>query len=146
MSYQKVVIVGNLGANPTLSPLPSGQQVANFNVATNRSYKNAEGQRVKETTWFKVAVYGASAKPCADYLRTGSQVLVEGRMSIDKNTGGPKVWFNGEGQPRASLEITGERVVFLSSAGTNGNPGDLQPNTEIVEDGEPVITEEEMDF
>jgi single-strand DNA-binding protein len=54
MSYQKVVIVGNLGRDPEMRYLPNGQPVTNFNVATNRQYTNSNGEKIKETTWFRV--------------------------------------------------------------------------------------------
>ena len=127
--YQKMVIVGNLGRDPEMRYTPSGQAVTNLNVATNRQYTSNSGERVKETTWFRVSVWGKQAEACNQYLRSGSKVLVEGRMTADKATGGPRVWTGNDGSPRASFEITAQTVRFLSSrqedqaAGGGGNSG-----------------------
>jgi len=113
--YQKITIVGNLGRDPEMRYTPSGQAVTNINVATNRQYTTNSGERVKETTWFRVSVWGKQAEAVNQYLRTGSKVLVEGRLNQDKATGGPRVWTGQDGNPRASFEITAQTVRFLSS-------------------------------
>jgi len=119
MSYQKIVIVGNLGRDPEFKYIDSNnksQAVAKFSVATNRQYTASNGERVKETTWFTVTVWGRQAETCNQYLRTGSQVLIEGRLSPDPETGSPRVFPRNDGTFGASFELTGERVVFLSTA------------------------------
>jgi len=113
--YQKITIVGNLGRDPEMRYTPSGQAVTNINVATNRSYTANNGERVKETTWFRVSVWGKQAEAVNQYLHTGSKVLVEGRLNQDKATGGPRVWTAQDGTPRSSFEITAQTVRFLSS-------------------------------
>jgi single-strand DNA-binding protein len=125
--YQKLTIVGNLGNDPEMRYTPSGQAVTNLSVATNRQYTSNSGERVKETTWFRVSVWGKQAEACNQYLRKGSKVLVEGRMNADPNTGGPRIWTANDGSPRASFEVTAQTVRFLSSrqedqaAGGGGN-------------------------
>jgi single-strand DNA-binding protein len=103
--YQKVVIVGNLGSDPEKRYTQSGQAVTNFNVATNRRWTGGDGQPVDETTWFRVSVWGKQAEVAEQYLSKGRQVLVEGRMSVDRETGGPRVWQAQDGSWRASYEI-----------------------------------------
>ena len=121
MTYQKIVIVGNLGRDPEMSYLPgNGQAVTNFSVATNRQYTASNGERVKETTWFRITAWGRQAETCNEYLRQGSQVLIEGRMNPDRDTGGPRVWTRQDGTAGASYEITADRVVFLSTRNTQG--------------------------
>ena len=116
MSYQKIVIVGNLGRDPEMTYLPNnGQAVTNFNVATNRQYTASNGERVKETTWFRVTAWGRQAETCNQYLRRGSKVLVEGRLTADPATGGPRLWSGQDGQMRASYEITAQTVNFMST-------------------------------
>lgn len=134
MSYQKIIIVGNLGRDPEMSYLPSGQAVTNFSVATNRQYTASSGERVKETTWFRVSAWGRQAETCNQYLRTGSKVLVEGRLNPDKETGGPRVWTAQDGSARASFEITSERVVFMSSRDDQGGFQDGEPRQEVMEE------------
>ncbi len=132
--YQKITIVGNLGRDPEMRYTPSGQAVTNINVATNRTWNNSNGERVKETTWFRVSVWGSQGEAVNQYLRQGSKVLVEGRLTQDPATGGPRIWTRQDGSPGASFEITAQRVVFLSSKGDDnayqapaGNAGGQQP-------------------
>ncbi len=136
--YQKMVIAGNLGRDPEMRYTPSGQAVTNLNVATNRQYTSNSGEKVKETTWFRVSVWGKQAESCNQYLHKGSKVLVEGRMNQDPATGGPRVWTGTDGSPRASFEITAQTVRFLSSRqedqGTGGGGGSNygQPNDAMI--------------
>ena len=139
--YQNVIIAGNLGGDPEMRYIPSGQAVTKFSVATNRQYTNNAGERIKETTWFRVNVWGKQAEACNQYLHKGSKVLVEGRMQQDKATGGPRVWTGNDGSPRASFEMTAQTVRFLSSrqedqaAGGGGNSGSGsygQPNDSMA--------------
>ena len=115
MSYQKLVIVGNLGKDPEMRYTPGGQAVTNFSIATNRQYTASSGEKVKETTWFRVSAWGRQAETCNQYLNKGSQVLVEGRMNPDKETGGPRLWESNDGSMRSSFEVSADRVVFLTS-------------------------------
>ncbi|MBT3339248.1 MAG: single-stranded DNA-binding protein [Anaerolineae bacterium] len=133
--YQKLVIVGNLGRDPEMRYTPSGQAVTNLNIATNRQYTSNSGEKVKETTWFRVSVWGKQAETVNQYLSKGSKVLVEGRLSQDPATGGPRVWTGTDGAPRASFEMTAQTVRFLSSrqddqgGGGGGGGGSYgQPN------------------
>ncbi len=115
--YQTVIIVGNLGRDPEMRYLSSGQAVTSFSVATNRQYTASNGEQVKETTWFRVSVWGKMAEVCNTYLKKGSKVLVEGRLTSDPATGGPRTWTGQDGQVRASFEINAQTVRFLSSRG-----------------------------
>ncbi len=122
MSYQKITIVGNLGRDPEMRYTPGGQAVTNFTVASNRQYTASSGERVKETTWFRISAWGRQAETCNQYLKTGSQVLVEGRMTPDKESGGPRVWTRQDGSAASSFEVTAERVIFLSGRGDGPAP------------------------
>lgn len=113
--YHKITIAGNLGRDPEMRYLPSGQAVTNINVATNRVYNDSNGQRVTETIWFRVSVWRAQAETVNQYLRKGSKVLIEGRLNVDPETGGPRVFTRSDGTTGASYEITAQNVVFLSS-------------------------------
>ena len=115
--YHTIIVVGNLGKDPELRYLSSGQAVCDFNVATNRQYTAANGQQVKETIWFRVSAWGKQAETCNQYLKKGSKVLVEGRLTPDANTGGPRIWNRQDGTPSASYEINASTVRFLSSRG-----------------------------
>ena len=115
--YQTIIIAGNLGRDPEMRYLQSGQAVTSFSVATNRQYTNSRGEQIKETIWFRVSAWGRQAEICNQYLSKGSKVLVEGRLTADPNTGGPRVWTGQDGSTRASFEINAQTVRFLSSRG-----------------------------
>jgi len=145
MSYHKITIVGNLGRDPEMRYTPSGQAVTNFSVATNRQYTNSNGEKIKETVWFRVSAWGRQAETVNQYLKTGSQVLVDGRMTPDKTTGGPRIWNRQDGTPAASYEITAERVVFLSGRGDGAAAGGDNFQSAPAEP-EGMGTEEEIPF
>jgi len=111
--YHTIIIVGNLGKDPEMRYLPSGQAVTKLNVATNRQYTGSDGQMVKETTWFQVSVWGKQAESSNQYLKKGSHVLIEGRLNGDPVTGGPRIWTRQDGTPGASFEVTASMVKFL---------------------------------
>ena len=113
--YHKLIIAGNLGRDPEMRYLPSGAAVTDMSVATNRVYTDSNGQKVTETTWFRVSVWGGMAETVNQYLRKGSKVLVEGYLRPDPETGGPRVWTRNDGTPAASFEMTAQNVTFLSS-------------------------------
>src|SRR3972149_5148080 len=112
--YHTIIIVGNLGKDPEMRFTPSGQAVTSFNVATSRQYTDGKGQKVKETIWFRVSVWGNQAETCNEYLRKGSKVLVEGRLTADAATGGPRVFTRQDGTTGASFEVSASTVRFLS--------------------------------
>jgi single-strand DNA-binding protein len=113
MSYQKIIIVGNLGRDPEMRYTPDGTPVTSFSIATNRRWTNSDGSQGEETVWFRVTVWRKQAEIAAKYLAKGRQVMVEGRMTPDKTTGGPRVWTGQDGTPRASFEVTADRIIFL---------------------------------
>jgi single-strand DNA-binding protein len=111
---------------------PSGQAVTSFSVASNRKYTSSNGEQVNETIWFRVSAWGKQAEICNQYLKKGSKVLVEGRLTPDKNTGGPRIWQKQDGSSGASFEVTAGTVRFLStrtdgdgSGSMSGDSGDM---------------------
>jgi len=123
MSYQKVIIVGNLGQDPEMRYTADGTPVTSFSVATNRRWNNQDGSKGEETVWFRVSAWRRQAETTAQYLSKGRQVMVEGRMTPDKATGGPRVWTAQDGTQRASYEMTADRVIFLQGRGDTGARG-----------------------
>jgi single-strand DNA-binding protein len=115
--YHTLIIVGNVGRDAEMRYTPSGQAVTSFSVATNRQYTANSGEQVKETIWFRVTTWGKQAEVCNQYVKKGSKVLVEGRLNPDQSTGGPRIWTDQGGSPRASFEVTANTVRFLSSRG-----------------------------
>src|SRR5712675_2572605 len=107
MAVNKAILVGNLGRDPEVRHIPSGQAVANFTLATSDSYTDREGARQERTDWHNIVVYGKQAELCGQYLKKGRQVYVEGRIS--NQTYEAK---DGSGK-RYRTEIVAQRVQFL---------------------------------
>jgi single-strand DNA-binding protein len=129
--YHKVLIVGYLGRNPEMRYTPNGQAVTNFSVASTRKWTASDGTPQEETTWVRVIAWGKLGETCNQYLAKGRLVLVEGRLTPDKDTGGPRVWVGNDGVARAQYEITAEGVRFLGGRNGNGNgPREGQPAAE----------------
>jgi single-strand DNA-binding protein len=128
--YQRVIIVGNLGRDPEMRYTPTGRPVTTLNVATNRRWTDAEGQRQEETTWFRVVVWGKQAESCNQYLSKGRQVLVEGRIRTGQ-------YEDKSGQTRYTWELVASNVRFL------GGRGEVE---EGAPSGPPIEDEEEIPF
>jgi len=144
--YHKVTIIGNLGGDPEMRYMPDGTPVTSFSVATNRKWTNKDSSKGDETVWFRVSAWRRLGEICNQYLSKGRQVYVEGRLTPDKTTGGPRVWTGNDGTPRASYEITALEVKFLGGVGdvsgggaaAVGAPSASTPSTpEIQEDDIP---------
>ena len=136
--YQKIIIIGYLGRDPEMRYTPSGQAVTNFSVATSRQYTGGDGQQVDETVWFRVSAWGRQAETSNQYLKKGSRVLVEGRLTADPATGGPRIWTRQDGTAAASYEISAVNVRFMSSRqedqayqGATGGGAEPQDDDEI---------------
>jgi single-strand DNA-binding protein len=129
---QKIILIGNLGRDPEMRYLPDGRPVTSFSLATNRSYTGSDGQRVKDTTWFRISVFGNQAEPCNNFLAKGSKVYVEGRLQSDPATGGPKMFPRQDGTLGTAFEVISSSVQFLDSKSESGDrvSGDI-PDDEI---------------
>ncbi len=113
----KVMLVGNLGRDPEMRALPSGQQVANFSLATSRRYKDRDGNRKDETEWHNVVVFGKQAEIAGQYLTKGKMVFVEGRIQT-------RSWDDKEsGKKQYKTEIICENFQMLGSKGDGGGGG-----------------------
>jgi single-strand DNA-binding protein len=118
--FQRVTIIGNLGNDPETRAMPSGDLVCNFSVATNRKWTNQNGTPGEETVWWRVSAWGRTGEICQQYLSKGRQVFIEGTILPDNTTGGPRIWTDQSGQPRASFELRANTVQFLGGRDTNG--------------------------
>lgn len=105
MNLNKVFIIGNLTRDVTLRNTPSGRSVANFGVATNRVWVNANGQKQQEVEFHNVVVWGKMAELCNQYLSKGRLVFVEGRIRT-------RSWVDSNEQKRTSTEIISENISF----------------------------------
>ena len=121
--YQKIIVVGNLGGDPTMQYFSDGTAVTNFSLATNRKWTDRQtGEIQEETTWFRVTVRGRQAEAANTYLSKGRQVMVEGRLRPDPVSGGPRLWTRQDGTVAASFELTASEVKFLGGSGESGPP------------------------
>ena len=128
--FHTLIIVGNVGRDPEMRYTPSGQAVTSFSVASNRKYTSSNGEQVNETIWFRVSAWGKQAEVCNQFLKKGSRVLVEGRLTPDRTTGGPRLWQKQDGTSAASFEVTAQTVRFLttraeSENSMSGDSGDM---------------------
>ena len=113
----KVIIVGNLGADPETRAMPSGTTVANLRIATSESWRDKQsGEQQERTEWHRVALFGRLAEIAAEYLRKGSQVYIEGSLRTRK-------WQDKQGNDRYSTEIVGNDMQMLGGRGGGGGPG-----------------------
>jgi len=133
MSFHTIIIVGNLGRDPEMRYAPNGNAVTSLNVASNRTYTDSSGQKVKETTWFRVSVWGKQAESTNTYLQKGSSVLIEGELRPDKETGNPRTFTRSDGSTGASYEVTARTVRFLSTkGGSSDNISDSGDTSEEI--------------
>ena len=120
--YQKIIVAGNLGGDPEMRYMADGTAVTNFSLATNRTWTDRNtGQPVKETTWFRVSVWGRQAESVNQYLSKGRQAIVEGRLRADPNTGGPRMFTRQDGTVGSSYEITADTVRFIGGRDDAGD-------------------------
>jgi single-strand DNA-binding protein len=106
----KVILIGNVGADPELRYTPAGAAVANFNVATNESWTDKSGERHEQTEWHRVVAWSRLAEICNQYLRKGSKVYVEGRLQT-------RSWEGQDGQKRYTTEVIAREMQMLDSRG-----------------------------
>ena len=129
--YQHLTIIGNLGRDAEMRYTPSGTPVTTLSLATNRTYKDAGGQQVKETTWFRVSIFGKTAENLTQYLTKGKMVLVEGHLTPDKKTGGPRMWQKQDGTWGASFEVFGNNIRLMPS-GQRAEAGPSVADEEVM--------------
>jgi len=110
----KVILVGNLGADPETRYMPSGSAVTNLSVATSESWKDKQtGEQKDRTEWHKVAMFNRLAEVAAEYLRKGSQVYIEGKIRTRK-------WQDRDGNDRWTTEIIADEMQMLGGRGGGG--------------------------
>ena len=107
MSFNKIIIVGNLGKDPELRYTPQGNAVCNFSMATNEKRRDKSGDLQDLTTWFRVTLWGRQAENASKYLQKGSQVYIEGRLRVDE-------WTDRDGNQRQTLDVNATDMQFLS--------------------------------
>jgi len=114
-SVNKVILVGNLGADPELKYTPSSRPLCNLRIATTEVYKDKSGQRQEKTEWHRVTVWGDQAENCSKYLAKGRSVYIEGRLQTRS--------YDKEGQKHYATDVVADRVVFLGGGGGAAGEG-----------------------
>jgi single-strand DNA-binding protein len=112
-SINKVILIGNLGADPELKYTPSSRPLCNLRVATTEVYKDKSGQRQEKTEWHRITVWGEQAENCSKYLSKGRSVYIEGKLQTRS--------YEKEGQKHYATDVVADRVVFLGSGGGGGD-------------------------
>jgi single-strand DNA-binding protein len=119
-SVNKVILIGNLGADPETRYLPSGDAVTNIRIATTDTWKDKSGEKQEHTEWHRVAFFGKTAEIAGEYLKKGSPVYIEGRIRTRK-------WQDKEGQERYSTEIVADRMQLLGGRAGGGESMAREP-------------------
>jgi single-strand DNA-binding protein len=134
----KVILIGNLGADPETRAMPSGTTVANLRVATSESWRDKQtGEQQERTEWHRVALFGRLAEVAGEYLRKGSQVYIEGSLRTRK-------WQDKQGNERYSTEIVGNDLQMLGGRGGAGAGAGMSSGSGAAESrgGAPSFAEE----
>jgi single-strand DNA-binding protein len=145
MSFNKIILVGNLGRDPELRYTPQGTPVCSFSLATNERRKDRNtGENNDVTTWFRVTLWGRQAETASQYLQRGRPVYIEGRLRVEEYT-------DRDGNKRHSLEVNATDMQFIGgggrsedsgapaarSAAAQANSGPPQEPTELTDDDVP---------
>ena len=113
----KALIIGNLGRDPEVRYIPSGQAVANFTIATNERYQDKSGEWNEKTEWHRIVTFGKQAETVGQYLSKGDRVFVEGRLQT-------RSWEGKDGQKRYTTEIVANNMIMLGGSGGPGGGGE----------------------
>jgi len=114
MSFNKIIIVGNLGRDPELRYTPQGTAVCNFSMATNEKRRDKSGEQQDITTWFRITLWNRQAENASKYLQKGSPVYIEGRLKLDE-------WTDRDGNTRQTLDVTATDMQFLGGGNKSEN-------------------------
>lgn len=136
MSFNKVIIVGNLGKDPELRYTAQGTPVCTFSLATNERRKDRNGELQDQTTWFRVTMWERRAETASQYLNKGMPVYIEGRLRVEE-------YNDRDGKPRHSLEVTATDMQFIGKQGDRedrpapARQQDERPEAEFTDDDIP---------
>ena len=137
-SINKVILIGNLGADPEVRYAPSGTAVANFSLATTEQWTTKEGGKEEKTEWHRIVAFGRLGEICGEYLHKGKQVYIEGRLQT-------RSWEDREGVKRYTTEIVANTMQMLGSSRKEGDTAGRMSERPPVE--EPIsIPDDEIPF
>ena len=115
-SINKVMLIGNLGKDPEIRYMPSGDAIANLTLATTENWKDKAGEKQEKTEWHRVSMFGRMAEIAGEYLKKGSSVYIEGKLQTRK-------WQDKEGNDRYTTEIVANEMKMLGSRASGGDTG-----------------------
>ena len=136
----KVILVGNLGADPEVRKTANQQTVTQFSLATSESWVNKDGERQEKTEWHRIVVWGKLAETCAKHLSKGRQIFIEGRLQT-------RSWETEQGQKKFTTEVVAGQILFLGKSPQTDRDlgGDTDKMTAKKEPSFPA-KEEELPF
>lgn len=137
----KVILVGNLGADPQIRYTPQGTAVANFSLATTERYTNKNGEKESRTEWHRIVAWGRLAEICNEYLKKGKQVYIEGRIQT-------RQWDDKDGNKKFTVEIVAQNMVMLGRAGDAPDVGaqSFQADEETTQETAAAGNEDDLPF
>ena len=139
MSFNRIILVGNLGRDPELRYTPQGTPVCSFSMATNERRKDKTGEMQDQTTWFRVTLWGRQAETASQYLSKGRPVYIEGRLRVEE-------WTDRDGKPRHTLEVHATDMQFIGGkaeeplaekAATGVGPAEQQQQPDLSDEDIP---------
>jgi single-strand DNA-binding protein len=140
MSFNKIIIIGNLGRDPELRYTPQGTPVCSFTVATNERRKDRAGEMQDSTTWFRVTLWGRQAETASQYLTKGRPIYVEGRLRVEE-------WTDRDGRQRYTLEVHATDMQFIGGGrGDEAAVGGAPSRGTATEPGEPELSVDDIPF
>ena len=144
MSFNKVIIVGNLGRDPELRYTAQGTPVCTFSVATNEKRKDKNGEMQDHTTWFRITLWNRQAETASQYLQKGRQVYIEGRLRVEE-------YVDRDGKPRHSLEVHATDMQFIGGRGGDDMPAERAASASAgrgpgAASSEPDLTDDDIPF
>ena len=135
----KVILVGTLGQDPDTKYTPSQVAVTNFSIATNETWKDKQGEQVEKATWHNIVAFNRLGEICAEYLRKGSQVYIEGKLQVDD-------WTDKDGNKRKTTKIVANEMQMLGARSTGNTDSSAMNNNFSQETPTQKNTQENDDF
>jgi len=137
MSFNKIILIGNLGRDPELRYTPQGTPVCSFTMATNEKRKDRSGENQDVTTWFRVTFWGRQAETASQFLTKGKPIYVEGRLRIEE-------WNDRDGKPRYTLEVHATDMQFIGQRSDEPGAGTSPSNKAAPSNNTPNENEAEI--
>jgi single-strand DNA-binding protein len=138
-SVNKVILLGNLGKDPEVRYTQSGTAVATLSLATTRSYKDKNDERVEETEWHRVVLFGRTAEVVGEYTKKGDPLFVEGYLKTRK-------WTDKEGVEKYTTEIVGDNIQLLGGKKSGGDEKPAQRGKPAANKSAPVEDDDDIPF